>query len=405
MTQIMHFYGESLPNEAAVTAFVRSRLPTQRFVPSFPVYPFLMTDVDKAPPPADAGKMKLFARHFESMGQIITRSGWDVDDTYCMFTIGSTLRQHKHYDEGNFIIYRKGFLALDSGTRGISKDFNLRHYYAQTVAHNSVLIHMPNEPLPSYWGPKFEGPEGKLCHGGMNKQTGSKVTAFETNELFTYVAGDLTPCYSNKKCRLALRQFVHVLPDHFVVFDRVTSTDAAYRKQWLLHTQNEPAVDGMTFRADEGKGRLFCRTLLPQDAVLAPVGGPGREFWANGRNWTLNDAVLARSAKQKAKTGSGYLWGNWRVEVSPKAPRAEDLFLHLIQVGDQSVQTMCPAQLVEAEGRVGVRVECAGKVFVVTFATDGDPAGHIRIVAAGKTLADRALSEQVQAQAGQGLTR
>lgn len=54
-----------------------------------------------APPPKDASKLKLLARHFESLGQVIMRSGWGPDDTYCLFTIGSRVPSHKQYDEGN----------------------------------------------------------------------------------------------------------------------------------------------------------------------------------------------------------------------------------------------------------------------------------------------------------------
>ena len=88
------------------------------------------------------------------MGQIIMRSGTGKDDTYCMFSCGGTLSQHRHYDALNFVIYHKGFLALDSGTR--YKEFDngqhLANYYAQTVAHNCVVIHQDGEPPARYWG-------------------------------------------------------------------------------------------------------------------------------------------------------------------------------------------------------------------------------------------------------------
>jgi heparin/heparan-sulfate lyase len=104
------------------------------------------------------------------------------------------------------------------------------------------------------------------------------------------VAGDATACYQHgpakrddgsdlpEKCSLATRQIVFLMPNHFVIFDRVGSTDAGYRKDWLLHTAHEPTITGRTIRADHGKGRIFCRTLLPTDARLATVGGPGKEF-------------------------------------------------------------------------------------------------------------------------------
>ena len=402
LSQIMDFYGQSHPECAALASHVRTRCPNKRLTTSWPMYPFLIADTGEAPAGSDPSNTKLYARHFESLGQIVMRSGWTPDDTYCLFTCGSQVPSHKQYDENSFIIYKKGFLALDSGTRGIQKNFNLRHYYAQTVAHNCVLIHLPDEPLPRYWGAKFDGPEGKTNYGGMDKTVGAKVVAFETNEHYTYVAGDATACYSNKKCKLALRQLVFVMTDYFVICDRVISAKPEHQKAWLLHTQNEPRVDGSQLRADEHKGRLFCQTLYPKDAVLAKIGGPGKEFWANGKNWELHDAVKKKDAQQRKKTGRGMLWGNWRVEVKPGAPRAEDVFLHLIQVGDQTLEAPAHAQLLEQDGQVGVRLDAGGKSVRVAFGASGSPSGHVRIAAGKDSLVDRDFTEDVMPQAGLG---
>ena len=98
------------------------------------------------------------------------------------------------------------------------------------------------------------------------------------------MAGDATATYRDEKCDLVTRQIVVVPPDHFVVFDRVTATDANYTKRWLLHHANEPVVNGTTWYGDQDRGRLFCRTLLPDDANLTVVGGPGQEVMADGVN-------------------------------------------------------------------------------------------------------------------------
>jgi heparin/heparan-sulfate lyase len=154
------------------------------------------------------------------------------------------------------------------------------------------------------------------------------------------------------------------MPNHFVIFDRVVSTDPSYRKEWLLHTAYEPVIDGPLIRADHREGRLFCRTLLPKDAVLTPVGGPSKEFWAAGRNWDLQPSTL--KPEQLA------MMGQWRVEVSPGAARTEDLFLHVIQVGDQTLAAMDQADLIETDGAVGARLTAGNRTYEVTFAIQGD---------------------------------
>ncbi|MEW6357345.1 MAG: heparinase II/III family protein [Planctomycetota bacterium] len=401
MSQIMHFYGTSQPDLAALAAYVRSKVPVSKFPSQYSVYPFLTTNLEKAPPPQDPKALPM-ARYFENMGQIFMRSGDGPDDAYCLFACGGMLAGHRHYDAVHFTIYKKGFLALDTGTREGNTD-NLQNYFAQTVAHNCVLIKMPGEPPSPYWNGTVYGQAG-----GQNKQIGSKVVAFETGPDYTYMTGDATPVYNEKKCALMVRQFVFIPPDYFVVCDRVTSTNADYGKTWLLHHANEPMVEGKTWRSDQDKGRIFCRTLLPKDAVLEKVGGPGKEFMADGANYS----ITAGPAKWVAETGSGVqtlkykdppeLMGRWRMEAKPGSPRTEDVFLHLIQVGDQSLEVMVPSELIEEDGRVGVAFAVGDKTVRITFAATGAPSGRVKIAAGDKVVVDKAMVQGVMPQSGLG---
>ena len=89
--------------------------------------------------------------------------------------------------------------------------------------------------------------------GGMYDGA-AKVLAFETNGDYTYVASDATALYG-KKCTEAVRQFVYLPPDTFVVYDRVGAADPSDRKAWLLHVKDEPRIDGKLLVADSGKGQ------------------------------------------------------------------------------------------------------------------------------------------------------
>jgi heparin/heparan-sulfate lyase len=328
-----------------------------------------MTRLEEAPPALEVDSLPP-ARHFENIGQTFMRSGSAEDDTYAMFACGGILDQHRHYDANHFVIYRKGHLALDSGTRVGTTD-NLQNYYAQTVAHNCVLIKMPGEAPSPYWNGEVYGQAG-----GQFEQLGSKVVAFETGPQFTYVAGDATATYNPKKCRLAVRQFVFLPPNHFVVFDRVVSTQAGYAKRWLLHHANEPVVEGNTWRGDQNRGRLFCRTLLPADAALGKIGGPGKEFLAAGVNYSLFAGPSAEAKRTRPSIEklpfdeTPELTGRWRMEVSPGDAREEDLFLHVIEVGERSLGSMTETNLVESAGLAGVSLMAAGRKVTLTFRTE-----------------------------------
>jgi heparin/heparan-sulfate lyase len=399
MANVRHLFGESFPKSAALARYLQERLPNRTYSSSWFIYPFLLTRLENSPESLTPDKLPR-ARHFENMGQVFMRSGTGSDDTYCLFTCGGVLSQHRHFDALNFVIYHRGFLALDSGTRYLEFDNgqHLANYYAQTVAHNCIVIHQPDEPPARYWGGTVEG-----NHGGQHRQLGSVLKAFEENDDYVYVAGDATACYHHgvihrngqtplgEKCSLVTRQLVFLIPNHLVVFDRVTTTDPSYRKEWLVHTAHEPVIEGKTIRAGHRDGRMLCRTLLPANATLTPVGGSGKEFLAAGKNWS----IVTRGLKPENLA----MMGQWRVEVAPGEPRREDVFLHVIQVGDRNLQRMVDIGLIEAGEKVGIRLLMGSQTWEVTFATSGDLGGHIRRTGGHVTL-DRDLTTTVQAQSG-----
>ncbi|MHB9029222.1 MAG: hypothetical protein ACYC9O_10660, partial [Candidatus Latescibacterota bacterium] len=228
--------------------------------------------------------------------------------------------------------------------------------------------------------------------GGQRELLGSEVAAFETHDDFSYVAGDATKTYNPAKCRLALRQFLFLNPDYFVIFDRVTSTQPGYKKTWLLHTATEPRFEGAVFTADQEQGRLYAKTLLPEKFAMTKIGGPGKQFWIDGRNFPFPPKSTQPDTTQ--------LLGQWRVEVSPGAAKTEDVFLHFIQAGDQGLKQMAKSELVRKGQRVGVRFEDKGRAWEALFDTAGAAGGHITIREGAKVVLDREFSRKVQPQKG-----
>ena len=419
LTQYMHFYREADPAAARLAAALRLRCPNRNVGSSWPIYPFIMDDTADAVEPLDDALLEnppLKARHFQTLGQFVMRSGWKPDSTYAFFFAGATLRMHKHHDENSFVIYKHDFLALDSGSRADQTDYNLRYYYSQTVAHNAMVILRAGEPMPGYWGPEYDGPEGKVNHGGQFGG-GAKVLAFGTDKYMSYVASDATACYNQPngppKCDECVRQFVHVQPDAFVVYDRVRTRLPTDEKQWLLHMQNEPLVSNGVTRVSAGKGRLFCQTLLPANPRIDAVGGSGKEFWASGRNWDFEATWKSRQLANAAQRGSGPYWGSWRIEVSAPNPSTEERFLNVLNVGDETTRPIV-AQRVQ-EGRMdGVKLTLPGQTYhgqtgslemTVLFNRAGAVGGEVRyrfLSPTGAVVANstRPLADRIQPQAG-----
>lgn len=398
MSHIMHFYHETHPDLAALARHVRDKAGGGFLSGYFGLYPLLLTEAEQAPPALAPDRLPP-ARHFEAMGQVFMRSGPGDDDTYALFACGGISPNHRHYDATHFTIYKRGFLALDTGTRLGNTD-NLQNYYAQTIAHNCILIKMPGEPPSPYWnGEVFQQA------GGQNRQIGSEVVAFETGPELTYVAGDATAQYNADKCSLLVRQLVFVPPDHFVVFDRATSTRADYPKTWLLHHADEPVAEGKTWHSDQDRGRIFTRTLLPEDAVLEKVGGPGKEFLVEGVNYAI-DRGPSQYIINRGDSGIRplqlkevpELMGRWRMEVRPGSAREEDVFLHLIQVGDQELGAMSEATARHDGDEATITFAAGDRTVSLRFSSTGPVGGHVRIVRGETVLVDRPLTHEVMAQ-------
>ena len=184
---------------------------------------------------------------------------------------------------------------------------------------------MPGEELPHYWGAAAanEDPETPVPNdGGQCTQLKAKLLAYEDGEGYVYIASDATKCYHEDKAELVVREFVWCAPDIFVIFDRVVSDKASYPKRWLYHTAAEPQIKGNEFVEVSQGGKSICRTLLPQKALVEKIGGEGRQFWSDGKNWPLpnpDDEDRNEVHVANRKTGNNHpLFGQWRIEVSPK---------------------------------------------------------------------------------------
>jgi heparin/heparan-sulfate lyase len=155
----------------------------------------------------------------------------------------------------------------------------------------------------------------------------------------------------------------------------VVSADPASTKYWLLHSIEEPAVDGpttvVTLSREGWSGKLVNTTLLPDPDNLRAdkVGGPGKEFWVFGTNYPNE------TSPPDPETGA------WRVELSPARPAAADLFLNVMQVMDRGTSGPFTVETVESRDVVGLRLSDR----VVLFNPRGDrTAGPVSFAVQGE---------------------
>lgn len=352
-------------------------------------------------PPEDLPYSRYFGSPF---GWTIARTGWGTEAVIAEMKINEyNFCNHQHLDAGAFQIYHKGALAIDSGLySGSSGQYGSPHcknYAWRTVAHNCLLIRDPAE--------KFGRDDSYGNDGGQrlpnNRSEPRNLdylrdpkNGYKTGEVlahgcgpdpsrpeYTWLQGDITAAYS-PKVKQVTRSFVFLdlkdpkLPAALVVFDRVVAADPSFPKTWLLHTLEEPRIEGLTAvvdrTADGATGRLHLTELLP--AEVTKIGGPGKEFWAAGKNWQ-NDP---RSSSGNSSMESG----TWRIEITPTKPAIEDQFLTVMQTFDRTEGAAAPVSRVDADAWLGAYLAAPSGARLVMFRRDFTPrADALRFTAPG----------------------
>ena len=323
--------------------------------------------------PDDAANPLPLSRHFQHAGVVLMRDRWDDRSTLLHFKCSDFISiNHHHRDENAFTLSYRGRLAIDSGSYQKGSSYGAPHwhnYFTRTIAHNSITVFDPEESF------------GEISSGPRSNDGGQKwisdvktlddilpdgyaalegITSYADEGSYAFAVGDATRAYSDHKLARFSRSMVYLREPTgwerpiIVVFDDVAATKAEYRKRFLLHSVDEPDVEAPLIEIREGDGKLFCTTLLPQDAQFEKIGGPGRRYWVNDRNWDLDFEGMDAEAISDI-----HKWtGEWRVEISPPTPSTEDHFLHVLAVSDRDRPTAPPkADLVQSEALVGALVD------------------------------------------------
>jgi heparin/heparan-sulfate lyase len=334
----------------------------------------------------------------DPMGEMVVRTGWDLSGTASPDAViqmrigGYFFGNHQHKDFGTFQVYYKGPLAIMTGVyQGDNSDYGSDHwedYYHDVISKNGLLIYDPSEsPSRGVNSGGQRWPNGGQDHPSMLNDLQTKgyrmgqVTAHEfgpslQTPVYNYIAGDITAAYASQKADKITRSMVTMntgnatYPAVLTVFDRVESVDPSFQKFWLIHSLQEPEVSGrriaivrtgQTFTGNGNyNGKLDVQSLLPENADLTKVGGPGKECWIGfdvNRNYNTGPTQWE----------GGSEIGAWRVEVTPSDQQTSARFLHVMTVMDNGTDGPSAARI-DAGEHVGAQILNQ----VVLFGKDND---------------------------------
>ncbi len=333
------------------------------------------------------------ARQFDGIGLVVARSGWGADATYVSFKAGDNFWSHSHLDQGAFTLYKGGELAIDSGFYGpkYGSDHHMNYAY-QSIAHNLVTVTDPDDTAPS--GGKQvrsianDGGQRRIGSGwGLESapidlndwldhrelyHTGTLQRYFDGHDSVVAVA-DTTSAYTNvesasgefshrtRRVERMWRTFIYDrAADIVIVRDLVKSTRPEFRKRWLLHTQTEPLIFGQSFAAsvpadaerEQAGGTLTAQVLLPEQARLEKIGGPGQAFFVDGKNYDENGTLPEIIRKKRQPTEPG----QWRMEVSPPDAQQDDEFLVVLIPRRGTASPLPTIRKLNQAGRNGVEI-------------------------------------------------
>ena len=369
--------------------------------------PWLRLLADPSLAARSPAELKLPLAHlFAGAGHVFMRSAWnDPDATWAFFGAGPHLAGHQHDDEGHFLITRKGGLVGKGGGKGGGNDEDF--YWGGSLAFNLITIFDPAEKPRRAKGNENDG--GLLRHVYEDRRIErGRITAYATTEDYTYAAADLTAGYSPQKAKEVTRQFLYLRgrpgsDEFFVVFDRVESTKPDFAKHFMLHVPAEPALSGVETVLVPGHVSRFDGAGMMSSWLSRPDDfGPDAKVLANGRSRMLLKTVLPAMATITRRGGTGHRnWGHplepaaqydhdgpgrseapfcdWRLEVAaPEAART--YFLHVFQVGDESLTAMEPVKLVSgppSAQTVQIEIGSGARKWRVAFAAQGALGGSL----------------------------
>jgi hypothetical protein len=247
---------------------------------------------------------------------------------------------------GEFQLFKHAPLAARSG-RYQSYDSPPDQYHRHCVSTNVVLFTDPARSddrgdQNTRRGLKTDHKtwDDWLAIRERNRHDVATITDWEAGDGLARCRADLSRANPPEKCRQWIREFVWLAGRHLVVLDVVEAATPAIRRQWQLHAPAEPKIDGRlltivnapparkwsdaSLQPPRTEGRLFCRTLAPEEYTLILHGG--------GKVRAVDPAGEPRS---DVKGNPHHLkYGKHVLQVDPGAASTRTVFLHVLTAVD-----------------------------------------------------------------------
>ncbi len=242
-------------------------------------------------------------RHFEDLGLVFMRSGWDGHESVMGFKCGPHIGhyalerysydpggEHAHPDAGSVLLFAHGdWLLVDDGKT-----------HKTTAFQNTVLVNGVGQEGEGAWGFRGDG----LCA----ENRGARILRADAGEEYDYVIGDATAAYrAEAGLTRYLRHVLYLKPDCWVIVDELEAS-APSTFELYFHADFPFQAEGAKAYSVRGpRGSLRLTALAPDDVT--------------GRSW--RQQLIGKGKKPSGQTEALKLWNT--------RPRERTLFITVLE--------------------------------------------------------------------------
>jgi hypothetical protein len=321
----------------------------------------------------------------QGTGLLTARSDWGSTPTWVSLQIGNLLQDnHETYAPGELQIQRGGDdLLVNAPSIAELQNPSYKSRYSNLVVVDSngdTTVQDNRYNMDTYYG-----------------SPGVSVTAYEASGNHVYMAGNYAAAYSTEAnpggggpVSALTREMVYLRPNYVVVYDRVTTLQAAYYKSQQWNFLNTPTVNGNSFVESVGSSKLFGQAFsttplsLTEQSVL--VG---------------SDTTPFQELEIQPATSTASVNFVTALQTAPSTTTSMDATEHVLSTDGRMEGTQIGSQLV----LFGVAATAVNLTTPVTYSVSGSSSvsnllvdlqagGVYQIVANGTTLGNVTASSQ-----------
>ena len=310
----------------------------------------------EAKPLSGLGRGEAFSKGLH--GYVSWRSSWDADATCITFKAGENVDHHGTWDTGKFQIFKRAPLAIKNGYYKGYKS-SKHYYYKSPWSANVVIFDGPNHG----WQPGMPDLDGhttwtawKKRRDSLRHPVGGVLKHHEVTDKYARAVADLSGSTYPSNSQWT-RELVFLGYKYLLVLDRVKPGPNT-KTRWLLHSVNQAKIEAGQNLAviDNGKARLFCKTLLPEKVRMENVGG--------GDKWFVHKDRKGNEKSFGPNKGRDYqILGAGRLDVIPENETAGQVYLHVLYPTNSGTNSMPACSVIKAGADLVVKVGALSYTF------------------------------------------